>query len=259
MKKLTEYNGKIFTDDMLVEAIQALGVKNGDVLCVHSDTFRLGKPLLSKQEYMSTLCAIFKQVIGDEGTLIMPAFSYSFCRGQDYDVIKSPSTVGALTEAFRKERDVKRTHHPIFSFAVWGANKEYYCDVGLDAFGLDSVYGKMIQNGGKILFLGANKGYTIYHLAEEHVGVPHRFFKNFSGNIIDEMGSKYHIDVPYYVRYLDCESSANEGIIEHFLRERSIQEQITYANGIMSIVDAKECYEAFVEQLRGDRSYFVGE
>ena len=88
MKKLTEYNGKIFTDDMLVEAIQALGVKNGDVLCVHSDTFRLGKPLLSKQEYMSTLCAIFKQVIGDEGTIIMPAFSYSFCRGQDYYVIK---------------------------------------------------------------------------------------------------------------------------------------------------------------------------
>ena len=172
----------------LKRSLLSLQICAGDVICVHSQIYSLGRMTVGKEKFLQLLVQVMQEIVGSSGTLIMPAFSYSFCNSEIFDVQNTLSKVGVLTEFFRKKDDVKRTLHPIFSFSVWGAGKEEYLDAGPDAFGMDSVYGKMIRDRGKILMLGADKGYTFYHLAEEHVNVGHRYFKNFSGWIKDEKG-----------------------------------------------------------------------
>lgn len=259
MKELAIYKNSIITDKEIKDILHRLGVNFGDDICVHSEIYRFGKPLVKRELFFESIIRALEEVVLPQGTLIMPAFSYSFCNGEPYDVLNTPSKVGALTEEFRKKSGIKRTQHPIFSFSVHGKNEKEYLNTGDDAFSHDSVYGKLIDNNGKVVFLGANKGYTIYHLAEEKVGVLHRFFKSFAGTIIDYNGKSVQKTIPYYVRHLDMVSEANEKRIEEFLLEEGLQKQESFQRGTISVIDAKSSYEAFVDKLRKEPEYFIGE
>ena len=43
-----------------------------------------------------------------------------------YDIVRSPSTVGHLTEVFRKTEGVRRSEHPFSSVAVWGKDADFF-------------------------------------------------------------------------------------------------------------------------------------
>lgn len=243
----------------LKEALEDIQVVKGDVLCVHSQVFGFGRPLVSKEEFLDTVIQVFQEAVGSSGMLIMPAFSYSFCKNEVYDVLNSPSTVGVLTEYYRTMPEVRRTAHPIFSFALWGGRVEAYLDIGPDAFGLDSIYGKMVQDEGKILMFGANKGYTFYYLAEEHVNVKHRYFKNFEGQVRDAVGKLYTTRVPYMVRDLSMKSDLDEERLAEFLIDNELQKQIPFGKGAIGIFECRSVYEAVVKALREDEQRFLKE
>lgn len=242
----------------LLDTFRLLGLKKGETVCVHSQLYSLGKPLLSKKEYLNVLVNALKQVVGENGTVIMPAFSYSFCEKEVFDVQNSKSKVGLLTEFFRNSEGIARTVHPIFSFSVWGKRKEEFLDIGKDAFSMHSVYGKMIEKNDKMLLLGAQKGYTIYYLAEERVGVNHRFFKDFSGVVRDGQ-EEYDLTVPYYVRHLDKRSEESPQKVSAYLSERGIQKNLPFGWGSVSAFSCREMFEGIVEKLEQDETYFLKE
>lgn len=248
---------KIYTVQDLYEILERLQIGRGDVLCVHSQIFSFGRPLVSKENFLKIIISVLKKTVGENGILIMPAFSYSFCRNEVFDVRNTPSTVGLLSEYFRKSDGVIRSLHPIFSFSVWGNRKEEYIDIGPDAFGLDSIYGKMLRDNGKILMFGANKGYTFYHLAEEHVNVRHRYFKNFSGEMIDAEGNRKLVQVPYFVRDLSIKSDLDEKKISFFLLENNLQNQVTFGKGTIGVLDCREVYKTLIELLKVDERRFL--
>lgn len=242
----------------LLDALGVLGIRKGDTVCVHSQIYSLGIPGMPRTEYMNMILKVLKEAVGEEGTLIMPAFSYSFCEKQVFDVQKSKSTVGVLTEFFRNSEDVSRTVHPIFSFSVWGRRREEFMDIGKDAFSMDSVYGKMIESNDKIVLLGVDKGYTIYYLAEESIGVSHRFFKSFSG-LVREGDKEYILTVPYYVRCLDKRSEENPQRVSAYLLEKGIEKKVPFGWGSISSFLCRPMYESVVEKLKEDETYFLKE
>lgn len=241
----------------LKESLENIQIVKGDVLCVHSQIFSFGKPLVSKEEFLTTIIQVFQEMVGSSGMLIMPAFSYSFCNKEVYDVWNSPSTVGVLTEYYRKMPGIRRTTHPIFSFALGGDRTASYLDIGPDAFSLDSIYGKMIQDEGKIIMFGANKGYTFYYLAEEHVNVRHRYFKNFEGQVKGMAGKLHTSQVPYMVRDLSVRSDLDEEKLAEFLIEKELQKQIAFGKGTIGIFECRPVYEAIVKALREDEQKFL--
>ena len=256
-KYVLKIGDKMVTIKDLYNVLEKLSIQKGDVLCVHSQLYSLGTPLLPREEFLHIIIKVLQDLVGNKGMLIMPTFSYSFCKGEIYDINETPSTVGVLTEYFRKLLDVRRTNHPIFSFAIWGDRVEEYLDIGPDAFGFDSVYGKMLRDNGKLLMLGANKGYTFYHIAEEHINVSHRYFKNFSGQVRNERGMLYHTNVPYFVRDLSIKSSVDEKKVETFLLENGCQKQITFGKGTISIIDCKNMYDKMIDVLRKKPQMFL--
>lgn len=242
----------------LQNALWELGVREGDTICVHSQLYSLGMPGMPRNEYLNMILKVLKEAVGEKGTIIMPAFSYSFCEKQVFDVQKSKSTVGILTEFFRNSEGVLRTVHPIFSFSVWGMRKEEFMDISNDAFSMESVYGKMIQNNDKIILLGADKGYTIYYLAEESIGVSHRYFKNFSG-IVRNGEKEYELTVPYYVRCLDKRSEENPPSVSAYLRRKEIEKIVPFGWGSISCFSCKPMFESIVDKLKEDETYFLKE
>ncbi len=67
--------------------------------------------LMSGKDVNKELNKLFDNIIsflGKRGTLVVPAFSYSFTQGKNFNVEKSPSEIGIFSEYFRKRKDVKR-------------------------------------------------------------------------------------------------------------------------------------------------------
>ena len=108
----------------------------------------------------------FKKIIGDKGLLIMPTFTYSPFESEVYNINLSKSTVGALTEYFRTRDGVKRSKHPIFSFACWGYNASKFLDFkNYNCFGRESLFGKMYDLNTKYTYNILNKKFkTVFNL-----------------------------------------------------------------------------------------------
>ncbi len=61
------------------------------------------------------------EVIGPEGTLIVPTFNFGFAKGEPYDPLTTPSVgMGAFSEFVRRLPGALRTSHPMQSIAVVG-------------------------------------------------------------------------------------------------------------------------------------------
>ena len=103
----------------LAEDLRRLGVEAGDVLFVHSAFSRVG-PVDGGAE---TLIAAMLDALGPAGLLLMPAFNLvpREQRATTWDLATTPSTVGWLTEVFRRLPGTVRSDHYSHSVAAHGA------------------------------------------------------------------------------------------------------------------------------------------
>jgi aminoglycoside 3-N-acetyltransferase len=194
--------------DAFTAALAATGAAPDDVVFVHSDTRRCGRVegRLAEEKLDTVLRGLSDAVAG--GVLLMPTFTYSFCRGEDFDVSTSASTVGALTERFRTRSGVRRTPEPIFSTAFQGSLPPEWearlMEVGdKDCFGAESVFAYLAERDALLVFLDASfHACTFVHYIEQRLGVPYRYLKVFEGEV--RAGSaRRHVRASYLVRRLD--------------------------------------------------------
>ena len=68
---LINYQGQNLDFASICQALEQIGVKAGDDICVHSSLMRLGKILVTPKQLLDTLIAAFREVIGPQGTLII--------------------------------------------------------------------------------------------------------------------------------------------------------------------------------------------
>ena len=119
--------------DSLMDELTNLGVKKGDILYISSDVTLLTLDacrqcgLKGKKDidlFYNVLTDSIERLVGEEGTLMFPVFTWSFCRNIPFDVKTTQGEVGAFSNWILNNRtDFKRTAHPLYSFMVWG--KEY--------------------------------------------------------------------------------------------------------------------------------------
>ncbi|EJL4569703.1 aminoglycoside N(3)-acetyltransferase [Campylobacter upsaliensis] len=199
---------KIYNKNDFYEALKCVGLERGDCICVHTELFNLGIALVGREDFLHILLCVFREILGKNGTLIMPTFTYDFCKGRNFDKKKNKSTMGVLTEFFRLQEGVLRSDDPIYSFAIWGADKGDFLKPTPTCFSENCVYDILAKKNGKIVLLGTDiVGYTFTHFIEERARVSYRYYKEFSGKIIDERGLVREKSIQFYVRDLKQEKS----------------------------------------------------
>ena len=153
--------------------LRRLGVVEGDTLFVHSslDQFGafLGKP--------ADVIAALREAVGVTGTVLMPTLPFQGSaveyvrQARLFDVQKTPSQMGLLTELFRRLPGVIRSVHPTHPVAVWGTRASEMTErhsAAATPCGRQSPYGRLLDYEGKILFLGTGIGVmTFFHTIEE--------------------------------------------------------------------------------------------
>jgi len=163
-----------------------LGVRAGDILLTHSSLSSLGWVCGGAQSVIMALL----QVLGEDGTLVMPAHSGDISDPAEwqnppvphdwletiyrnmpaYDPKMTPTRgMGRIAELFRTCPGTIRSGNPLLSFSANGRHAAFITDNHplTPQLGMDSPLGKLYGLNAKVLLLGV--GYdscTSFHLSE---------------------------------------------------------------------------------------------
>ena len=184
-------DGPITVASLMKDLIE-IGVKPGMVLVVHSSLSKIG---WVSGGAVGVILA-FEEVLGEEGTLVMPTHSGDLSDPEEWsnppvpqewkEIIRQTMPVfdpdltptrgmGRIAETFRSQRDVLRSYHPHMSFAARGKyasriTENHSLDFGL---GEGSPLARIYDLGGWILLLGVgHANNTSLHLAEHRSDFP---------------------------------------------------------------------------------------
>ena len=253
---LYEHDGKKIYHSHFVKALRDAGINKGDIAFVHSRVSAFGKLLaFDKNFLMQSLTDSIKDAVGKDGMIIMPTFSYSFDKNEAFDLNNTQSTVGALTEFFRKQDDVVRTSHPNHSVAIWGSNKYDLSNTGKGTFDENSIFGKLHKLNGKIIFFGAPfRSCTFIHYIEQMHKVPYRYMKKFRGKVIIN-GNEHDEEISFYNKYSVFFSSFS-GLEKHLL-EKGIIKNVKVGAGNIMVVECKDLFKEGYKLLDKDIFFFL--
>ena len=168
------------------DLLKNIGIEKGDILDVASDLVSV-LSFCKKQKVMfdaSHLLDALQESVGEEGTIMIRAFSWDFCKGDIFDIQNSPSRVGALGNIALKRPDFQRTQHPLYSWLVWGRYQKELCQMeNVNSFGEDTPFDFLYKHHGKMVRIGSIEGDALTHLhqGEKWANVPYRKEKEFRG------------------------------------------------------------------------------
>jgi len=185
----------------LATELRNLGVRPGGVLLVHAGLKALG-PV---DGGAATVIAGLIEAVGPAGTLLMPTLSYELAYITDpcFEQLRTPSSVGALTELFRNHPGVRRSLQPTHSVAGFGP--------GFDALVADHItdptpcgphspfHRLLFRDDAQVLFLGCGlKPNTCMHAVEELLPAPYLLDQPVTYRVIDAQGREHRPTVRSY-------------------------------------------------------------
>lgn len=250
-----------------------LGVREGDLLYIASDItmllYRVGrrygiKGKEGRDGFLDKFVDTLKTVVGAEGTLLVPMFTWSFCRGVDYDIRKTPGEVGALGNWILENRDdFGRTAHPLYSFMAAGSDAGLLCGMeNKTAWGGDSPFGYLHRNHGKNLLINVSleRCFTFTHYVEQCLKVPYRYFKDFQGTYVDAQGNKSDRVYTMFVRDLAIDS--RQVTPDDCLDKAGVAVSAEYDHNTLKLVDLGKAYPAVADNYlhhNGNEWYDFGD
>lgn len=237
----------------LKEVFEGLGVKAGASLMVSSDILQIWSLFreAENQFHPDMMIGLLQELITEEGTLVFPTYHWGFCQGKPFDYRKTRSKTGALGQTALSMEGFSRTKHPIYSFAVWGKDKEALVSMeNTAAFGEDSPFRWFLEKEYKNLVLDVSikHSYTFIHYVESQLKVPFRYEKEFTAPYVDGDGVEELRTYSMFVRDLDLEVEIPDHVDGFFSEQVEDGSQIL--EGVLfQMVDFKKAYDLIEQDL----------
>ena len=187
----------------LKATLRRLGIASGDAVIVHSSF----ESFEGFRGSVTDVIHALRELIGPEGALLMPTIPFpgsavEYARTKPlFDVNRTPSSMGIITEIFRRLPGVTRSVHPTHPVAGWGAKAPSLLATHRQAqtpCGVSSPFARLLQADGKILLLGVGiNAMTFFHYLEEDLEARMPFSpfttETFTFDVRDEHGQTISI------------------------------------------------------------------
>lgn len=245
----------------IVEALRNVGLNDGDTVFLHSNIGFFGR--MENTNSADELCRnhlqALKEVVGENGTIVVPTFSYSFCHNELYDAVVTPSDCGMFSEYVRKQEGVIRSLDPNFSVAAWGRLAEYYTQNPThESFGVGSFWERLLNEKGKIVCMNMDCGSTFVHYIENCNRVSYRYNKAFNGTYTDREGKKRR---DYFVHYVYDLERPEDGPFFPRLHEKyqnaGLCKEVQLGKGIIRSMKVDEYYAFVTETLKKEPRFLT--
>jgi aminoglycoside N3'-acetyltransferase/acyl carrier protein len=226
---------------------------------IHTDIINAA-PFIADQDKGNPLDAHRKLFDSLPCNYLIPAFNYQFPKLKKLDLRTAPVEVGSLNQYFHECKWADyRTFDPMFSFLGRGTSP-FKPRSSLYAFGEESIFSYVVKQSGAILMYGATmKALTLIHYIERDFGgVPYRYNKSFSGELIDYQGDSHAIQWNTHVRpwehYLDYDWEK----VEHVLIKSGVVKPLVKGYPKLGFyMDARTCVEVLKTELHKDPLIFL--
>ncbi len=249
-----------YTKEDIVKAIRRLGILGGDHVFIYSNVGFFGE--LVGAETDEDVFKIFKEaireVIGMGGTMIFPTFSYSFCKGEEYDPLVTPSVCGLLSEFARQDPNFLRSNDANFSIAAEGMRAKFFTEnMPSYSFGEDSFWERFLNEKGLFLNFNFDAGSTFIHYVERKLDVPYRWDKPFTGNLFvysrGQEATFYH-----YVRDLDKPEHAPDFTkFDAAAKAAGIAWDVNLGRGKILAVTAEDTYKLIEKEIKNNPDFLI--
>jgi len=182
----------------LLAALRRLGVQPGDTVMLHS--------AFSGQHgfrgSIDQLIDVFVEAVGAEGHLLMVSLPYRNAAldwlqsGRRFDVRKTPSMMGLVSESFRRRPGVQRSLHPTHPILIHGPQAERFIAAHPDCpypCGPGTPFDELARANGRVVFLNVPLDmFTFFHYLEHMVSptLPFPLYTDtpFDAPVIDATG-----------------------------------------------------------------------
>lgn len=238
-------------------------IRKGEVVFVHSSVDKLNIAFTPHK-----LLELLLEAAGPEGTLLFPAWQFNY-RAEDYlsrnlvfDVRRSPSALGMISELARRHQGARRSLHPTGSIVAIGPKAEYLLGehhLSVYPCGELSPYYKMLEFDAKIIGVGVSTEFLSFvHCPEDILKADFPYpvrnpeiyeakVKNYEGNLIE-------------VETLTAHKAIGKRDIPGFLKshiEPTVAKDFKYRGNDFFRVNAAELFENMKElALKGRTIYF---
>jgi len=171
-RRYIEQEAPRFTKEDIVKGLRDLGIAEGDFVFMHASLSRLGRVEGGAEAVLDALLA----AVGKTGTLVMPAFCVKrgmlgqVLSGEVFDPEITPSSTGAICEAFRKRPEAFRSIHPTHSLVAIGPLAEELLrdhEKAETAVGRGSPFERIHDRNGWILGLAVLSGTIVLYRTYE--------------------------------------------------------------------------------------------
>ena len=238
--------------------LRALGLGRGDTVLVHSAMSRIGYV----QGSAPAVVDAFLDVLGSEGTLVVPTFPFNGSMlayvqsDPPFDVERTPSLMGAITEEVRCRPGARRSLEPTHSVAALGPQAKFLTADHVNASGACDEHSPLVrltQVGGFVLLLGVDfRNCTLLHAAEEVARVPFVDFETRYRLRGRDQGRDYLMTIY-------CHSTPirpNFPAIEPVLQQRGLLRTGRVGEAACRLARAKDILDTALEHLARD-PYFL--
>lgn len=182
----------------LAAALRAVGARPGDTILAQVDLGALygpGDATPPERRHADVLAAL-QSAVAPGGTVLVPTYTYSFCRGEPFEPRTTPTPGGkwgpsaAFLEYVRTRPGAVRSEDPIHSIAGLGpAAASLLRGAAPTCFGAGSVFERLVRADVLVCLVGVPLDeVTQLHHSEEVAGVPFRYRKLFTGEVRAEDG-----------------------------------------------------------------------
>lgn len=243
----------------LRDALRDVGVRQTDVVFCHAALAGFGRP--HRRPYASEMAGATVRAfeLRHVGTLCVPAFTYSACRGEVFDPNAPVDSMGMLSSWLWRNTRCSRSLDPIFSVLAWRSRtgRALTDDVGVDCFGGNSFWARLLAHDGIIVNLNLDAWCTFLHFCEKQVGVPYRKDRTFHGEM-RRNGETVPVTAVYYSRDPeDPRTEPDRKAWDRLARESGVAKSARCGRGEVLGMRARDVYALATEKLREDPWFLV--
>lgn len=196
-----------------------------ELILLSSGIWSFGSKInLSLDILVESLFESIISILRPHQTLLLPAFTYSFCKNRFYNPRITPPETGVVSLHAMNDKRGIRTKSAINSYFAFGSAASLLGEtIGESVWGKGSIAEKLEETDAKILSLGLPISLStgFMHRIEELEQVPYRYYKNFEGTW-EQDGTRQSWEERMFVRSQIVPAELDWSKLEDILKSESL-------------------------------------
>jgi aminoglycoside 3-N-acetyltransferase len=252
-----------YDEARLLRALRAAGVRSGDSVMLHGSFAREH----GFKGSIEQLTNVFMDAVGPSGNLLMVSLPYRTSsidyleRFKQFDVRRTPSMMGLVSEFFRRRPDVIRSVHPTHPILAWGPDAKWFVEDHADCLypcGPNTPFDRLAEVEGLVVFYNAPFGtFTFFHYLEHLVSteVPFPVYTEapFVVSVLDDRGEPRTVNTYAYSR--EAIRRRRPEVLENALRASGLLIERKVGNTRLLAVRVRDAIDC-VKRLSRQGTYF---